>query len=88
MRLEKAREIGYECGLGTDAEAVNNIVIHAGNLFVYADIDRELAELNADAKAAGLRFSAICGDALQPDDPQHKPCRACQKLAALPWEEQ
>lgn len=84
MKLKQAREIGHECGLETDAECVNNILIHGGNLFVYADIPKEEGELITDAKAHGIRFSEVCGDAIEPGASEDAACSICQKLAALP----
>jgi len=48
MTLEEAREIGRDCGLGTDEECVMNIYIHALSFFLYDKMEKELAELQRE----------------------------------------
>lgn len=50
MNLITAREYADACGLDTDAEAVNNILAHAMNIFAYDKINDELNELVEDAE--------------------------------------
>lgn len=45
MKIQKALEIGKDCGLKTVGEAILNIRIHATNIFSIYDMERELAEL-------------------------------------------
>lgn len=45
MKIQKALEIAYDCGLETVGEAICNIEIHALSLFSYTDIGKELNEL-------------------------------------------
>ena len=51
MKLINALEIGNECGLETVGESIYNIEIHAGNLFSYSEINKELAELQSEYNA-------------------------------------
>ena len=45
MKIETAIEIGKNCGLTTVEECIGNIDIHAGNIFPYSEITKELNEL-------------------------------------------
>lgn len=45
MKLLQALKIGQHCGLETVGECILNIQIHAGSLFSYSDINKELNEL-------------------------------------------
>lgn len=45
MKLNDALNMGYECGLVTVREALANVEMHAGSLFCYEDIEKELEEL-------------------------------------------
>lgn len=60
MKLKTAREYGRACGLETDAEAVNNILMHAISIFAYEDLDSELDELLDDAKANSVIICPNC----------------------------
>lgn len=80
MKLSIAREIGKECGLESDAECVNNILIHAMNMFEYSKIEEEEAELITDARNHGVRFSHVCGDAVLNGDRDEDLCYMCQGL--------
>jgi hypothetical protein len=48
MKLEKALEIGRDCGLKTIEECILNIEIHSPSLFSYDKINEELNELYKD----------------------------------------
>lgn len=48
MKLKTALEIGIDCGLETVGECVFNIKMHAGSLFSYNDIGKELTELSLE----------------------------------------
>jgi len=74
MNLEQAKAFGKELGLETDAECINNIILHAVNLFGYGDIDKELKELIDDAKKNGIKFHE-CGMAMIDDK-----CYMCEKF--------
>lgn len=50
MKVKEACEIADTCGLETIGEAVFNIELHALNLFIYDELDKELNELYEDAK--------------------------------------
>jgi hypothetical protein len=63
MKLQQALEIGDTCGLATPPECVNNILLHAGNLFAYTEAEEQIKELIADAAAAGIEFCFLCGTA-------------------------
>ncbi len=80
MTLKEAGVLGRECGLETDAECVNNIILHASMLFRWDRIGEEIDELIADAKANGVRFSKVCGDAILNGDNEDEPCYICKKL--------
>ena len=45
MKLALARDIGYDCGLSTDAECIANIELHATSLFDYKEMEAEIKEL-------------------------------------------
>jgi hypothetical protein len=76
LLLKRAVEIGDEAGLETVAESVNNVIIHAGNLFAYTDIEKEIKELVDDAKVHGIEFHKECGMAMI--NPRY--CYTCEKL--------
>lgn len=48
MKLKDCIELAEECGLDTLEEAFSNIEIHAGNLFAYTEITKEIEELCKD----------------------------------------
>jgi hypothetical protein len=75
-----AAELGKELGLEQPAEHVNNVVGHATMLFDWLRIQHELHELRETARAAGVRFSTACGDAILDGDPEDAPCYICRKL--------
>lgn len=64
MKLEKAIELGKSCGLLTVPECVNNVLMHVANLFVYSEAEAETTELIKEADAAGVKFCASCGAAM------------------------
>lgn len=45
MKLQEAMELAAVCGLTTVGEALDNVVIHAGNYFSYDEAHTEIAEL-------------------------------------------
>jgi len=59
MTLDKAAEIGYDCGLKTLEEAVNNIDCHAMSMFLYSDINTEMLELEQEANKYDLDLTLI-----------------------------
>ena len=61
MKLQEARKYGLACGLGTDAEAVNNIIGYAISIFNYENINSELDELFDDAVKNGIKICPNCG---------------------------
>lgn len=83
MLYSRAKEIGEICGLNTPAEFINNISLHCLNLFTYSEMQQELEELRADAKANGVRFSNLCHDAIDEGDSEDEPCYFCKKLIDL-----
>lgn len=85
MKLKEARKIGAKCDLETDAECVNNISIHALNLFAYGEIGPELLELKTDAKASRVKFSIDpgCRHVIEPDRSIHPPCPLCQSFRKI-----
>ena len=80
MKFGTAKEIGLECGLESPAEWVNNIVLHTMNLFGNEDIAAEMAELEQDAIANGVRFSLVCGDAVLDEDSVEDECYMCRGI--------
>jgi hypothetical protein len=60
MKLKDAVGLGKACGLKSLEEYVLNIELHCMNLFLYDDVEKELAELNAEAKNAKECYQ--CGD--------------------------
>ena len=76
MRLEKAMEIGHECGLETPEECVNNVLFHADMLFSYNDMKKELVELIEDAKQHGIMLCEKCGYAMFKDR-----CYMCEQFS-------
>ena len=48
MKLIDALELGDECGLDLIEEAITNVEIHAGSLFLYTEMRKELDELYTD----------------------------------------
>lgn len=48
MKLEECLEIGKACGLTTLEECYDNIYLHAGSLFTYDEISKEILELQKD----------------------------------------
>lgn len=77
MYLARAREIGKACGLETDAECINNIVIHSINLFKYDDIDRELKELEVDCNANDIDYIQVLQDFRKRFDEQIEKSNQC-----------
>ena len=48
MKLKECLELGNACGLYTWEECYDNIYIHAGNIFKYGEINKEILELQKD----------------------------------------
>lgn len=48
MKLALARDIGYDCGLSTDAECIANVELHAASFFDYNEMEKEIKELYDD----------------------------------------
>ena len=80
MKYQEAVQIGKECGLSEPAEYVNNIILHAGNLFSYEDYSQELKELREEATAQGVLFSTVCGDAVLTKEGMDRACYICSKI--------
>jgi len=62
VTFEEAKKLGLTCGLTEPCEWVNNVIIHATQLFCWSEVDRELEELVEDAKRHGVKFCK-CGHA-------------------------
>ena len=56
MKLDECLELGYIAGLSTISEAYNNVCIHATSLYVYDNINYEVAELYTDIVNNGIDF--------------------------------
>ena len=85
MTFDQAKDIGLESGLEYPAEWVNHILLHEMNLFMPDQAEIEEAELREDAKRNGVKFSAICNDAILDTDDENKLCYVCRKLTAVGW---
>lgn len=48
MTLAECLSIGKECGLTTWEECYDNINYHAGMIFAYEDVNKEMLELQKD----------------------------------------
>lgn len=46
MKIKEALEIAQDCDLDSVGEVIFNIRLHAGSLFAYKDVTKELQELN------------------------------------------
>lgn len=55
MNLYDACEIGYACGLESIGECVDNISIHALNIFSYEYLNKELDELFEEVQDKGFK---------------------------------
>lgn len=55
MKLREALELGEACGLQTVGEALDNVVLHALNLFVYKKINEEIEELHSEFQKSGFK---------------------------------
>ncbi len=80
MTYEEAETLGRGMGLSLPAEFVNNVLIHRMNLFPYSEAEAELDELRETARAAGVRFSSECYDAILDEDPEDDLCYVCRAI--------
>ena len=48
MKLKECLELGKACGLTTWEECYDNVYLHAGNIFKYDEIGKEILELQKD----------------------------------------
>lgn len=48
MKLKECLELGAACGLNTWEECYDNIYLHAGSIFKYDEIGKEILELQKD----------------------------------------
>ena len=55
MNLYDACEIGYSCGLESIGECIDNISIHAPNIFSYDYVNKELNELFEEVQDKGFK---------------------------------
>ena len=65
MKFKEALEMGIACGLATVDEAIRNIEIHAGNFFVYEEVEDELQELYETFEKVGCSFEDTIEAALR-----------------------
>lgn len=54
MKLIPALQLGYGCGMKTVDDCLNNVHLHAINLFPYEKMNAEESELAAEFTASGL----------------------------------
>ena len=54
MKIRKCLEFGKLCGLKTVDECIRNIEIHAGLLFPYSNLEKELKELYEGLRELGV----------------------------------
>lgn len=64
MTLIDCLEIAEDCMLETVGEAIFNVKLHAGNIFSYSEIDKELNELQDDFEKSGLKEDTKVEEAL------------------------
>ena len=48
MKLETCLSLGKACGLHTWEECYDNVYFHAGSIFKYGEINKEILELQKD----------------------------------------
>ena len=58
MKLKECLDFGKMCGLRTIDECVRNVEIHAGLLFPYSKIEKEISELYADIRTLEPEYYA------------------------------
>ena len=63
MNFEEAKRIGIGCGLETPEEWIRNIFAHSTMLFIWTEMNKELAELIEDAKKHGVDIEKMKKDA-------------------------
>jgi len=76
VKFEEAKRLGLACGLTEPFEWVNNVIIHATQLFYWPDMKKEIDELVKEAKERGVKFSK-CGHA---DVEERDRCYMCEAL--------
>ena len=64
MKLKDALEIGKECGLTTVSEAIYNIRLHAMNIFLYGEEQKEYHELCEEYRNSGFDLEDNIEDCL------------------------
>lgn len=64
MKLISALQLGYGCGMKTVDDCLNNVHLHAMNLFPYEKMSAEESELAAEFKASGISLDMSVEDAL------------------------
>tara|TARA_R100000781_G_scaffold41515_1_gene28644 strand:+ start:643 stop:849 length:207 start_codon:yes stop_codon:yes gene_type:complete len=65
MQFKQALDISLEIGLSTVNEAIDFIEIHAGNFFVYEEVEDELQELYETFEKVGCSFEDTIEAALR-----------------------
>lgn len=65
MKLKDALEIGLECGLTNVGEAIFNIQLHAANIFVYGEEQKEFNELISECKIRNINKDMLIEDVLK-----------------------
>jgi len=82
MTFDQAKELGEVCGLTEPAEWVNNALRHLAQLLPYSEVPAAEAKLIETARAAGVQFSEVCGDAILAGESPDDYCYICRKLQA------
>ena len=66
MKLKDCLELAIDCGLETVGEALYNVNMHSGSLFIYSEIHNELNELQREFTQSKFTKETKVSDALAP----------------------
>ena len=69
MKIQTAIEIAKDCELETVGEAIYNVKIHAGSLFSYSDIQKEIEELENTWEWTKFHRRTLDGKTINEDTP-------------------
>ena len=65
MNIKQCLEVGLECNLTMVQEAMDNVVVHRMNIFVYDRIQSEVNELFETAKNSNITSKMMISEALE-----------------------
>jgi hypothetical protein len=80
MYLVMAEQLAKSVGIHYPVKAVNFAIEQAPELFEHdaERVDKEVEELKYDAVAHGIKFSLMCGCAIEPKEREHEACKKCR----------